>query len=944
MLSVFTAIQYIGIIILLIEIWCIFQQKSSKLQILLLAVVFTTLINFVGYLFEIQATSQELALQAVKFIYIGKPYIILTTLFFMLNYFDVHMPTILATILLCIHSGISLLVLTCDRHTLFYSSITFVDDGFFPHLVFGHGIIYKLYTALIFCYFLTLLVLGIRQYRIKKNSRQRSQILCLNAIMVVSILGLALFLSGITRGYDSTLPAYLISTLLLLISTVRLDLLDTLTLAKENVIDEFSDGLLVLDNDDQVLYTNYLIQKIYPEILSPDYLPALHKLENLSAAQEKMSIGEKIYSVHDKEIVKGSTKYGKMFVITDITESYNYTIRLEKQTAIAQQANKAKSDFLARMSHEIRTPINSVLGMNEMILRESTEPCVQTYAMDIKTSANALLSIINDILDSSKIESGKLEILPVEYELDSLLHDVVNMIYIKAKDKGLQFEISVEESLPNRLFGDDVRIRQILINLLNNAVKYTPQGKISLSVSGDVQQEYVTMHFQVSDTGIGIKEEDLPKLCEAFERIEESRNRSIEGTGLGMSIVHDLLRLMDSELMVESTYGKGSTFSFHLKQKIMKPEKIGHFQDRIKQVYQVQSYQALFTAPSARILIVDDNDINRKVFRNLLKQTKIRIEDVDSGKKCLELVEKEHFDLIFLDSMMPEMDGVETLHRMKALKNNPCQDVPVIMLTANAVTGAKEQYLREGFDDFLSKPIIPEKLEPLIKSWLPAEYVQEVAAADADFTDYNAGSAAEELPKLDEFDWDYAKAHLGDGDLLKQTLLDFYRSLDREIADLAELSTQLTEAEGIANYRIRVHALKSTSAMVGALLLSKLARMLEVAAIENDIDKITVLNPILLEELQKHKKRLDGLELAAARKNGSLDSETISNLEQLKSSLKERDYDAADAIMEELDQYRFAPQIQEFIDLLRMQVLNLEIQNAIKTTETILDFSDKNIS
>jgi len=331
-----------------------------------------------------------------------------------------------------------------------------------------------------------------------------------------------------------------------------------------------------------------------------------------------------------------------------------------------------------------------------------------------------------------------------------------------------------------------------------------------------------------------------------------------------------------------------------LKQKIIKPEKIGHFQDRIKQVYQVQSYQALFTAPSARILIVDDNDINRKVFRNLLKQTKIRIEDVDSGKKCLALVEKEHFDLIFLDSMMPEMDGVETLHRMKALKNNPCQDVPVIMLTANAVTGAKEQYLREGFDDFLSKPIIPEKLEPLIKSWLPAEYVQEVAAADADFTDYNAGSAAEELPRLDEFDWDYAKAHLGDGDLLKQTLLDFYRSLDREIADLAELSTQLTEAEGIANYRIRVHALKSTSAMVGALLLSKLARMLEVAAIENDIDKITVLNPILLEELQKHKKRLDGLELAAARRKGSLDSETISNLEQLKSSLKERDYDAAD--------------------------------------------------
>lgn len=940
MLSLFIAIQYVGIIILLIEIWYIFQQRNSQMQVLLLTVVISTLINFVGYLFEIQAVTKEMALQAVKFIYIGKPYIILGTVLFIFKYFNVRIPKILCTAMLCMHTAVSLLVLTCDKHKLFYSSITFVSDGFFPHLVLGHSIIYNIYTVCIFLYFAVLIIIGIRQYRMKTNKRERTQIMYLNAIIFISVIGLLLFLSGITKGYDSTLPAYLISTLLLLISMVRYDLLDPLILAKENVIDEFSDGLIVLDNEFRLIYANLQMQKIYPEIISDHYEQVLQKIEKLCSSQEKLSVEQKIYEIYEKDIIRENIKYGKMYVVTDITESYNYTISLEKQTAIAEQANKAKSDFLAKMSHEIRTPINSVLGMDEMILRESKEEDIKKYAMDIKTSANALLSIINDILDSSKIESGKLEILPVEYELDSLLNDVVNMIYVKAKDKQLKFQVLVDEKIPNGLLGDDVRIRQILINLLNNAVKYTPQGEIKLSVTGNVSGDYVIVHYQVSDTGIGIKEEDMPKLCAAFERIEESRNRSIEGTGLGMNIVSDLLHLMESELKVESVYGKGSSFYFDLKQKIISFEEIGDFQERSKRLYQGYHYETLFTAPSAKILVVDDNDINRKVFRNLLKQTKIQIQDIDSGKKCLEQVAKEHFDLIFLDHMMPDMDGIETLHRMKNMKDSMCKDVPVIILTANAVTGAKERYLGEGFDDFLSKPIMPEKLEQLIKAWLPEEYIQEYDISKTELADSEVVSVIEELPKLDEFDWDYAKEHLGGEEILKQTLMDFYYSMDKEMEELKKLAGELTQGEGLKNYRIRVHALKSTAAMVGALLLSQLARILEVAAIEGDVSKITVLNPILLEEMKKHKERMAVLETDIPEKKTLFIPELISILEQLKNGLEERDFDIADAMMEKADAYEYDGEIKEQMELLRTQVLNLETQKAIETTKRIMECID----
>ncbi|MCR4716970.1 MAG: response regulator [Lachnospiraceae bacterium] len=377
-------------------------------------------------------------------------------------------------------------------------------------------------------------------------------------------------------------------------------------------------------------------------------------------------------------------------------------------------ANQAKSVFLANMSHEIRTPINTVLGLDTMILRESEDEEIRKYALDIQSAGESLLSIINDILDFSKIESGKMEIIPVDYDSSNLINDVVNMIAPKAEAKKLRFNLNVENDLPSVLHGDDVRIRQVLVNLLTNAVKYTEKGEVSLTVKRELSEDGVNIFFSVKDTGIGIAKENIDKLFLKFVRIDESRNRNIEGTGLGINIVTMLLDLMGSELKVESEYGKGSNFYFTIKQGIVDARPVGNINKRREKAAKNFKYKVKYKIPDVRLLVVDDNAMNRKVFTSLLKAFECKIDEAENGEIALNLVKEYRYDIIFMDHMMPGKDGVETFHEMRKLEGSLNNDTPVVILTANAVSGARESYMAEGFDDFLSKPINPEKLEAMV--------------------------------------------------------------------------------------------------------------------------------------------------------------------------------------------------------------------------------------
>ena len=390
----------------------------------------------------------------------------------------------------------------------------------------------------------------------------------------------------------------------------------------------------------------------------------------------------------------------------------------------AQRANKAKSDFLANMSHDIRTPINAVLGMNEMVLRESGDENIIAYSENIRTAGNTLLGLINDILDFSKIESGKLDLIPVDYDLASVLNDLVNMIQTRADAKGLALRLEIDENIPKLLHGDEIRIKQIITNILTNAVKYTEKGSVTFSMGFEHIPDDVTgimLKVAISDTGIGIRQEDIPKLFTEFERIEESRNRSIEGTELGMNITQRLLALMGSSLDVQSEYGKGSVFSFAVKQQVVKWEPVGDYEEAFRRsVAGRKKYRERFTAPDANILVIDDTPMNLQVFKSLLKATLVRIDTAESGDEGLALARKNRYDIIFIDHMMPHKDGIETLEELKA-GDGINSDTPTVCLTANAISGAREQYLAAGFDDYLTKPIESEKLERMIMEYLPGE-------------------------------------------------------------------------------------------------------------------------------------------------------------------------------------------------------------------------------
>ncbi len=609
---------------------------------------------------------------------------------------------------------------------------------------------------------------------------------------------------------------------------------------------------------------------------------------------------------------------------------------LRQAKATAEEASRSKSNFLANMSHELRTPINTIMGMDEMILRETREPETRERAMDVRSAAQILLGLINDVLDFSKIESGMLKIIPVEYNLVTLIRDLDLLSENRARAKSLDFRMDIQPDLPVGLFGDDIRLRQVLVNLLTNAVKYTNEGGVTLRIAGTrFSQDTLSLHCEVIDTGIGIKAEDMPRGFEPYRRIEEARNRNVEGSGLGLPIITNLLRLMGSELQLRSVYGKGSTFFFDVEQKIVDPEPIGDIHRRLDNMVKQYEYRVGLLAPDARVLVVDDNAMNRKIFGSLLKQTQVQVTTASSGPKCLDLVRREHFDLIFMDHLMPGMDGVETLHRLKELEGNLCRDTPVIALTANAFTGAREKYIGLGFDAFLAKPIVSEKLEAMLREMLPKELLKNIPLPAV--PDQNqAGESA--LPAVDGINWDYARINIHDDELLLESLRMFYQNLDGEYRDVGELSARLDAQDGLDNFRIRVHSLKSTAAMVGALTVSELARVLEFAAKEDRTDKIAGVTPALLEELLKMKERLAPLFQAKEEKKPLEDrSQLLALLDMLRIAMENMDIQAADAALAQINSYAYDAELQETISRLSSLEANLDFDGAGRIAGQLLE-------
>ncbi len=539
-------------------------------------------------------------------------------------------------------------------------------------------------------------------------------------------------------------------------------------------------------------------------------------------------------------------------------ETVNLQLKAASDTAVA--ASQAKSQFLAQMSHEIRTPINAVLGMNEMILRESKTEEILDYATNIQSAGRTLLNLINSILDFSKIEDGKMEIVPVRYETMNLIDDLVNMTAERAKKKGLELKTEIDSRLPKSLYGDDVRLRQVITNILTNAVKYTHAGSVTLSISGkEIDADTLNLRVKVTDTGIGIREEDIDKLFLSFQRLDEEKNRNIEGTGLGISIVQKLLAMMGSQLEVKSVYGEGSEFSFGLIQKIIDKNEIGDYEKHEKRI-ENDSEKKFLTAEGAKVLAVDDNDMNLKVISGLLKRNKIFPDLADSGAQGIELARKNFYDIIFLDNMMPVMNGVETLKKMQAEKILS-EKTSVIMLTASAMAGMREIYLQEGFDDYLSKPIDVPELEKMLEKHLPAEMIKfeseepKKAVIEEIEEEIPDGFNKKERKKFSET---CADINLDVGLKYCMDSKEFFVQMLKKFTDEKKAAKiqEKYDANDWKNYQILVHALKSTSLSIGAENLSEQAKKLELAAKDGAIEEILANHADLMAEYKKIREEI----------------------------------------------------------------------------------------
>ena len=510
-------------------------------------------------------------------------------------------------------------------------------------------------------------------------------------------------------------------------------------------------------------------------------------------------------------------------LITEQNHRLLDALRKEKRSQQeAEAANMAKSSFLANMSHEIRTPINAILGMNEMILREEKDPAIRGYAGNIQASGNSLLSIVSDVLDISKIESGKLEIIPVDYEVNSLISDCCNMAAGRAKAKELELLVECADNVPMKLCGDETHIRQIIMNLLTNAVKYTEKGTVKLIVSGRFTDGGFVLKVDVSDTGIGIAEENLPQLFTQFQRFDLQRNRNIEGTGLGLSIVKRLCDLMSGTITARSVLGSGSTFTVELPQKVVDSTPCGGVNLNYSAGAE-HEYHHSFEAPEAKILAVDDLPVNLLVIANLLKETRIKIDTAGSGRECLDKCSQQKYDLILMDHMMPEMDGVLTFEKLHGDKSSPNFETPVIMLTANALAGMREQYMDVGFADYVSKPVRGAKLEEAIRRNLPESLIKPASPEiPAEAVSTEPSGFADICGAVPELNVNAALQYCcGSAELLNDLLHDF-----TENDHFSDLKAAFEEKRW-EDYRRHAHSLKSTSLMIGLTGLSERARASE---------------------------------------------------------------------------------------------------------------------
>lgn len=732
---IFVGLQIIGICTIFFALALLLNGDGSREQKLMEYFLVGALIQNIGYLLEVTAPTMEAALVAVKMQYMGSLVMPVCYCYFIFMYCFADAPLRLLKLLAVIDAGLFAMVLTCEYHSVFYRQVewqTTPEGHSYLYLVYGPGYVVFMVCAILLPYLMSLFTLIRVNIRKGEDVVERKYGLILG-LSILPIVALYAYVSKLTRAYDFTpmVTGAVLSSVVILVWSRRV--YDFGSLASGALLNGMSDGVIALDEKKRVVNYNPAAAGIFQELNShaigrtASEIPNFPKIVAGEEGQNEFFLKDRFYQSHVEHISdRFGVLKGYVVVVLDMTEMKNRIEEIKQVRIQAEQANEAKSEFLANMSHEIRTPMNAIVGLSDIIMEESKGRKVYSYACDIKSASKNLLALINDILDLSKVEAGKMELVSNEYHIKSVVDEVINMMEGAASKKGILLKCEYDMSIPCRYRGDDGRVRQILINLLNNGLKFTKEGYVKLSVSGMPGEKPGTerLHMEVRDTGCGIKEEDLQKIFENFSQVDAKQNRSVEGTGLGLSISRRLVELMGGNIRVESVYGEGTTFILEIIQEIVDRRSLA---DVPEEIVRTEEDLKLFVADDYHVLVVDDNLVNRKVARGFLRPYGFAIEEAASGREAVDKVRQTKYDIIFMDHMMPEMDGIEAVQIIRTDCGENGALPVIIALTANAMEGVREMFLQKGFQDFVTKPLDKRTLNETLLRWIPKERRKESA-------------------------------------------------------------------------------------------------------------------------------------------------------------------------------------------------------------------------
>lgn len=862
---------------------------------------------------------------------------------FMIRWKNIKIPQWVIHLLLVLNMGFYVMIATVDYHHLYYKDYWLAPskanlNGY--TLEISPAPMYYVYMAFLLAEIMTTIGIIISSYCSQRSMPNKGKIhFLMIAAMLSPMLLLSLRILKILKGDDPTPLGILLSCIFMSIAVVKYGLFDPVKNAKNYIIDNLKEAVIVTDADHRFLFFNSMADKIITSINKEQGYSTDDKIYAfIQGSQDFFDWKDRHYQVEETVLKDNELIQGYMMTIVDVTKIIEQNHLMKRLVLQTEDANRAKTNFVSNMSHEIHTPMNSIVGITEILLRSRHSPKEQEYLLNIQSSGRVLLTIINDVLDCSKMEAGKMQLFDEPYDTCSLFHDLRISMENRIGHSGLELIYDIDQDIPCKLKGDMGRIRQVIINLVNNAIKYTEKGSVRFSVH--VRQkntDKVMLYYEVADTGIGIRKEDQKILFDAFQRVEMDRNRYVEGTGLGLTISQNLVNMMGGVIEVESEYGKGSRFFFTIEQTIIDPTPVSavNYNGQKDNVTEKEA-ECLFIAPEAHILLVDDNELNLVVAKELLKPLRMQIDTAENGLQAVKMVRGSQYDLVLMDHMMPVMDGIEAAKAIRALPEDKYQKLPIIALTANAMVDARKEFLNAGMNGFVAKPIDFARICNQLKLWLPKDLVRDVPKEEAKkllADDLSDREIQPEDPQMG-FSFEEGVKHCGSKAALMKTIRIFYRTIDSK----ANKIEQCLKEGLIGDYVIEVHALKSSALLIGAVPLSEAAKELEDYGKQGKTEVLEEKTPDVLTLYRDLKNILRPYaEKEEDAKKEFSDGEWITALQQIHQCIEQFDLDGVDQIMEQLEEYQVPECIRESMDQLRVYVADVSLEEIMELTDTMTE-------